>query len=352
MLTNLIGIAISVLKYRLFGIRTPIVASIGVTSKCNLKCEYCYAEVDNLNGKDWPFEDLKKVIDRLHSLGTRVIMLQGGEPLLHTRIDDIIDYVKSKNIYCSITTNSFTFSKHIDAIKKLDQVQLSVDGDQEIMDNYRGQGAYDQAILAAKMCDENNIPFHLHSVVTNEATVENTLVPLTELADKYNTYLNFCIPGPTGAAEGKHLGENDKIIKMYKEIRKRKEEGMPTNNSYGAIDGIIQWCQSFPYSSYIPSGDTVKKMEFPKCVMGDLVCWLDSSGMLHPCAVQYGQEGFAYSIKEHGLEGAWSKLQELPCHFCSCSSEFNSLFSFKLESVANGLKFVGKRNGRTTLANN
>jgi len=339
------------LKYKFFGIRTPIVASIGVTSKCNLKCEYCYAEVDNLNGKDWPFEDLKEIIDRLHSLGTRVIMLQGGEPLLHTRIDDIIEYVKSKNIYCSITTNSYTFSKHIDAIKKLDQVQLSVDGDQEIMDSYRGQGAYEQVVLAAKMCDENNIPFHLHSVVTNEATVENTLIPLTELANKFNTYLNFCIPGPTGAAKGKNLGENEKIINMYKEIRKRKESGMPTNNSYGAIDGIIQWCQSFPYSSYISSNDSVRKMEFPKCVMGDLVCWLDSSGMLHPCAVQYGQEGFAYSIKEHGIDEAWNKLQELPCHFCSCSSEFNNLFSFKLESVVNGLKFVGKRNGRSTLIN-
>ena len=112
----------------------------------------------------------------------------------------------------------------------------------------------------------------MHTVVTNEATVENSLIPLTELANKYNTYLNFCIPGPTGAAKGKNLGENEKIIKMYTEIRKRKKEGMPTNNSYGAIDGIIQWCQSFPYSSYISSDDEVRKLEFPKCVMGDLVC--------------------------------------------------------------------------------
>ena len=352
MLKNLIGISLSVLKYRVFGTRTPIVASIGVTSKCNLKCEYCYAEVDNLNGKDWPFEDLTKIIDQLHAMGTRVIMLQGGEPLLHTRIDDIINYVKSKNIYCSITTNSYTFAKHIDAIKKLDQVQLSVDGNREIMDSYRGEGAYDQAVLAAKLCDENKIPFHLHSVVTNEASVENSLIPLTELANKYNTYLNFCIPGPTGAAKGKTLGENEKLINMYKEIRKRKKAGMPTNNSYGAIDAIIQWCQSFPYSSYIPSNDTVRKMEYPKCVMGDLVCWLDSTGMLHPCAVQYGQEGFAHSIKEHGIDGAWDKLQELPCHFCSCSSEFNNLFSFKLESVMNGLKFIGRKNGRSVLSNN
>ena len=112
-----------------------------------------------------------------------------------------------------------------------------------------------------------------------------------------------------------------------------------------SIDGIIQWCQSFPYSSYIPSNDTVRKMEYPKCVMGDLVCWLDSSGLLHPCAVQYGQKGFYYSIKEDGLAEAWNKLRELPCHYCSCSSEFNNLFRFRFESVVNGLKFIGGKNG-------
>jgi len=352
MLKNLIEISTSVLKYRLFGTRTPIVASIGITSKCNLKCDYCYAEVDNLNGKDWPFDDLKRVIDQFYSMGTRVIMLQGGEPLLHTRIDDIIDYVKSKKIYCSITTNSYTFAKHIDALKKLDQVQLSVDGDREVTDKYRGDGVFDSIVAAAELCHKNDIPFHLHSVITNESTVENTLIPLTDLANEHNTYLNFCIPNPTGAAKEKTLGNNEQILKMYRQIRKEKKEGMPTNTSYRAIDSIIQWCQSFPYSSYIASDDTVKKMKYPKCVMGDLVCWLDSSGLLHPCAVQYGQEGFYYSIKENGVAGAWNKLQELPCHYCSCSSEFNNLFSFKPESVMNGLKFLGKRNDRRTVTNN
>ena len=77
--------------------------------------------------------------------------------------------------------------------------------------------------------------------------------------------------------------------------------------------------------------------------MGNLVCWLDSSGMLHPCAVQFGQPGFSYSIREYGIAGAWERLKELPCHYCAGSTEFNSLFRLRFGPVMNSWKYLFRR---------
>ncbi len=343
MFLNLMEIALSTFRYKLFKHRTPLVLSMSVTSRCNLKCVYCYSAEDNLKAKDVPLEDVTSIIDEFYKLGTRVIMLQGGEPLVHKNIVDIVNHVKSKQMYCAVTTNSVNFERYLDALIKVDQVQLSIDGNREITDGYRGKGVYESVVSAARLCHENKIPFHLHTVVTNTTTEENTLKPLKEFANKYRTYLNFCMPVPTGSARDKHLADNKQIIEFYKLIKKGKKDGMPTNNSYHGIDSVIKWCEKYSYNDFISSEDKEELAKYPKCIMGNLVCWLDSAGMLHPCAVHFGQKDFSYSIKEFGAKGAWEKLKNVPCHYCGCSSEFNNLFNLKMEPIINALKFVLKR---------
>lgn len=339
----LINIAASTLKYKFFKIRTPIVVSVSITSRCNLRCVYCYSKEDNRYAKDVPKEEIFKIIDTFCGLGTGVVMLQGGEPLLHKDLEQIIDYIKNKKIYCSVTTNSLNLEKHIDALKKVDQIQLSIDGNKEITDRNRGSGVYESLLEAMQICHENNIPFHLHIVVTKDSTYENTLEPLIALANKYKTYLNFCIPAPTGSARGKELATNEKIHEFYKLILEKKKQGMPTNNSYNGLKDVIKWVENHPYNSFIASHSGSRKGRYPKCVMGDLVCWLDSDGLLHPCACRFGQSGFFYSVKDFGVTGAWQKLKDIPCHYCANSTEFNNLFNLRIGSVVNSLKFILQR---------
>lgn len=343
MITTLFNIIANTLRYKFFKVRTPIVLSISITSRCNLKCAYCYSLEDNRTAKDVPAEEVIKTIDEFYSLGTRVVMLQGGEPLLHKDLDDIVNHVKSKNMYCAITTNSLDFGRHIPTLRKMNQVQLSIDGNREITDRNRGRGVYDALLEAIKLCRDNRIPFHLHIVVTKDSTAENTLEPLRELADKYNTYLNFCIPAPAGSARGKDLADNKQVKAFYKIILDEKNKGLPTNNTRNGITDIIEWGDAYSYSSYIPCGGPSGKKKYSKCVMGNLVCWLDSEGLLHPCAIRFGQRDFSYSIKEFGVRGAWERLKDIPCHYCANSTEFNNLFNFKIGSVINSLKFIFKR---------
>jgi MoaA/NifB/PqqE/SkfB family radical SAM enzyme len=287
-------------------------------------------------------ETIKRIIDEAYALGTRVVMLQGGEPLLHPDIGDIIKHVVAKKMYCAITTNAVFIEKHIDVLKLVDQVQISIDGSREITDRYRGAGVFDAVVRALAVCHKEHIPIHLHAVITNESTEENTLQPLITLAKKYKTYLNFCIPNPSGAAESKVFAAKEHIQIFYRLLIKKKKEGMPTNTSYHAMKSIIEWGEKDNYGSYVSSNDrdTIKLYRYKPCVMGNLVAWLDTRGFLHPCAVHFGQAGFAYSIHDHGFARAWERLRDKPCYACPNSSEFNSLFNLKLEALLNALKFI------------
>ena len=68
--------------------KRPIMAHIIPIRRCNLSCTYCN-EYDDYS-KPVPTETMIARVNRLADLGTRIITLSGGEPLLHPELDDII----------------------------------------------------------------------------------------------------------------------------------------------------------------------------------------------------------------------------------------------------------------------
>src|SRR5437660_12362496 len=65
----------------------PLVAHIIPVRRCNLACKYCN-EFDDFS-KPVPVETMFRRVDKLAELGTSVITISGGEPLLHPELDDI-----------------------------------------------------------------------------------------------------------------------------------------------------------------------------------------------------------------------------------------------------------------------
>jgi MoaA/NifB/PqqE/SkfB family radical SAM enzyme len=69
-------------------------------------------------------------IDRLAFLGTGIITLSGGEPLLHPDLDDIIKRIRSHGVIATLITNGYLLSR--DRIARLnraglDHLQISID---------------------------------------------------------------------------------------------------------------------------------------------------------------------------------------------------------------------------------
>jgi MoaA/NifB/PqqE/SkfB family radical SAM enzyme len=70
----------------------PLLAHLIPIRRCNLDCTYCN-EFDKFS-KPVPIELMLRRVDKLAELGTSVVTISGGEPMLHPELDDIIHHMR------------------------------------------------------------------------------------------------------------------------------------------------------------------------------------------------------------------------------------------------------------------
>jgi MoaA/NifB/PqqE/SkfB family radical SAM enzyme len=106
----------------------PLLAHIIPVRRCNLACKYCN-EFDDFS-KPVPTETMFQRIDKLASLGTSVITISGGEPLLHPELDDIIRRIRKRGMIAGLITNGYLLTaERIQRLNKagLEWLQISID---------------------------------------------------------------------------------------------------------------------------------------------------------------------------------------------------------------------------------
>jgi MoaA/NifB/PqqE/SkfB family radical SAM enzyme len=106
----------------------PIMAHIIPIRRCNLSCTYCN-EYDDFS-PPVPKEVMIERINRLADLGTSILTLSGGEPLLHPDLDEIISAMRRRGVIAGMITNGYLLMP--DRIKRLNQagldhMQISID---------------------------------------------------------------------------------------------------------------------------------------------------------------------------------------------------------------------------------
>jgi MoaA/NifB/PqqE/SkfB family radical SAM enzyme len=109
----------------------PVLAHIIPIRRCNLACTYCN-EYDNYS-KPVPVEEMSRRIDKLAELGTNIVSMSGGEPLLHPELDTLISRVRHHGMISGMITNGYLLTA--DRIKKLndaglEHLQISIDNAQ------------------------------------------------------------------------------------------------------------------------------------------------------------------------------------------------------------------------------
>jgi MoaA/NifB/PqqE/SkfB family radical SAM enzyme len=119
---------VRVVAKALHSLRHPIVAHIVPIRRCNLSCTYCN-EFDDFS-QPVPTAVMLRRVDRLIELGTTVITISGGEPLLHPELDQIILHIRSRGSMATLITNGYLLTP--DRIKLLnraglDHLQISID---------------------------------------------------------------------------------------------------------------------------------------------------------------------------------------------------------------------------------
>jgi MoaA/NifB/PqqE/SkfB family radical SAM enzyme len=106
----------------------PFLVHIIPMRRCNLDCGYCN-EYDEIS-KPVPLEEMKRRLDLLAEMGTSMITISGGEPLMHPELEQVIRHVRKRGMYAGMITNGFLLSK--ERIGKLNDaglefLQISID---------------------------------------------------------------------------------------------------------------------------------------------------------------------------------------------------------------------------------
>jgi MoaA/NifB/PqqE/SkfB family radical SAM enzyme len=106
----------------------PIELTLAPTDFCNLNCSFCSVKNREMDILD--FEELKKVLRKFRDIGLQSVAISGGgDPLLYSYINELIDYIHYWDMDVGLITNGIKLNKiKKDTMKKLTWIRISLNG--------------------------------------------------------------------------------------------------------------------------------------------------------------------------------------------------------------------------------
>jgi MoaA/NifB/PqqE/SkfB family radical SAM enzyme len=113
-------------------------------SSCNCRCLMCDIWKGNNNLKQLTKEDIGPLLSSFRKLGTRQIVMSGGEALLHKGFFELCELLKKENLNITLLSTGLLLQKHASRLLELvDDIIVSLDGTEKIHDSIRNiNGAF------------------------------------------------------------------------------------------------------------------------------------------------------------------------------------------------------------------
>ena len=284
--------------------------------RCNLTCKHCYATSADTN---FPGElttpKIYEVMDDLKQFRVPVLILSGGEPLLHPDIYEISERAKEMGFYVGLSTNGTLIDEeNIDRIAEMDYnyVGISIDGMRQTHDKFRRLvGAFDKSLKAVRLCKERGIKVGLRFTITQDNATELPdllqLMEQEEIDKFYLSHLNY-------AGRGNHNRKDDTIHKMTRsamdllfetaldlKARGIKREIVTGNND---ADGVylLKWVEQ----NYPDQADHIraKLVQWGGNASGVNVANIDNLGRVHPDTMWWHHT--LGNVKERPFSEIWA----------------------------------------------
>jgi MoaA/NifB/PqqE/SkfB family radical SAM enzyme len=146
----------------------PLYLAWQVTNECNLACLHCIEESGP--GKAFPDElddaQVFEVLDQAMDLEVPYLSFSGGEPMVHPRFFDMVEFVCSRNGQLKVETNGHFLSReNCDRLKALGvkAVQVSLDGATAATFNrMRVRGNFNVAVEGVRNLHAAGVPIEIN----------------------------------------------------------------------------------------------------------------------------------------------------------------------------------------------
>ena len=294
----------------------PLVVNFAITSRCPCNCWHC--SFSDRNKKDgMTLKELKGAIQSVLELGTSVIGITGGEPLLRKDLEQIIESIGERAMPIFFTTGTNLTASRVKSLKNAGLVipVVSLDHyDEKIHDKGRNKkGAYRSALKAIEMFQAEGFYVGVSFVPTKK------LLSSPEEAFKVIEFF-------------KDLGINDMRLTspiLSGELTCRPEEKL-SPEQIQTIFKIQEMCVKKRGYPGVFAYDYFESKMVYGCGAGYNYMFIDSMGNLSPCDFTMISLG---NIKKTPLKQVWKKTSQRFCSpGCDCYANVISNSVSKMKS--------------------
>ncbi len=204
--------------------RYPLVLMLEPLFRCNLACAGC----GKIDYPDKILDQRLSVADCMGAIdecGAPVVVLAGGEPLLHKELPEIVMGALAKGKYVTVCTNALLMEKRLDQYAPHPRFNWSVhlDGDKEMHDrSVCRAGVYDKAVAALKTAKAKGHRVNINCTLFNDARPER-------VADFFDTVRELGVDGITispgyayeRAPDQQHFLNRAKTKQLFRDVFRR-----------------------------------------------------------------------------------------------------------------------------------
>jgi heme d1 biosynthesis radical SAM protein NirJ len=262
--------------------------------RCNLACKHCYTTSADI---DFPGElttpEIYMVMDDLKTFKVPVLILSGGEPLLHPDIFNISRRARDMGFYVALSSNGTKISAdNIDEIADIDYqyIGVSLDGIKETHDQFRRvPGSFDEALRGIYLCLEKGIKVGIRFTLTQDNASD--FPALLQLMDDndidkfYLSHLNYGGRGNRNRKDDAHFEMTRDTMDLmfetcYEWLTAGKDREFVTGNNDADAVYFLHWVNKhFPAQV----GHIKAKLEqWGGNASGINVANIDNLGNVHP----------------------------------------------------------------------
>lgn len=281
----------------------PLIANLGLTNKCNLRCEICgsqkYLDETGVRRRHMDYATFEEVADTLFPVLSQVELNSQGDPLLHPRIADILETIERHRCEVKVQHNGTLLSdKIIDLLlRQHGEIMLSLDAVGERLDVVRAGAVWKKAQPGLDRFLAERDPTRLSVGV-------------------YPTITRRTLGDAIGVVDWALEKRIDHVVfHRYNAIQNSLEEA-PTEAEYAVLlDSLIAWCASTGDQMWVQFEGRTLNRNKPKdrrTVFPDArkrVALVESGKVMFPTEADApGSDPFSLCVSPHeyveiGLEG-------------------------------------------------
>ncbi|HEY3452571.1 MAG TPA: radical SAM protein [Myxococcales bacterium] len=285
----------------------PEVVGWETTLRCNMRCRHCGSTAGAARKQELSRREALALCRQFADLGIGRVVLTGGETLLRTDWQDILQALFASGIQVGLLTNGWALNARV--VKQLAKiadggfhVAVSIDGTREVHDDIRClKGSFDRALSGAKMVKAAGIPAAIITTVSHANL--HTLPELGEILLRELEPYCWQIQITTPFGRAREHGDLNLSPVEYAQVAtfvsrfRRKVKGTPMQVYPGDCLG---------YLSSIESGMRGED-SWQGCQAGLRLAGIQSNGNVKACLSIIDDAFIEGNVLEEGLERIWNR---------------------------------------------